>query len=135
MFHRVAIFAVGAILIASYAFADDVEGVYREDNSDMGISIEAGEAGKGFLVQRVFLSSAGTVRHSFEWQSGYFTRDRLPEVRFYWNTGRSDESTPESNRLIVYDLALQNNRLTGTYFFPQEPRTPPADVTFTLIEG
>lgn len=134
MFCKVTLFACIVILIAPIAFAEEIEGVYREGGSSIGIVIAASETGQGFIVQKVFLSSSGSIRQHFEWQSAFILPDRLPSVRFYWKTGRFDDSMPESNGLIVYDLAIERRNLVGTYFFPEEARTPPMKVTFTRVE-
>lgn len=129
-------FIVGAaILLSSCFFGDDLKGIYREDSSNLGILIEPAESGEGYVVNRVFLNSSGTIRQRFEWQTAFIDPISLDYVFFYWKTGRVEDSMPESNKLIVYKLSLNNKNLVGSYFFPEESRTHHSEVRFIKIKN
>lgn len=108
---------------------DSIEGVYQlRGVPSAGLRIERLSDGN-LLFEEVFISSEGEVT-PFEWQSAYVVDDGESDYLFYWHTGRY-EDMPGTNKLIVYRLRLHGRRLSGSYWFPEEPATPEANVLYT----
>ena len=102
-------------------------GTFYQEGTPVGIEILEAPT-KGFIIQQVFIRENGEVT-PFEWQRTYLPHLDSETMIFSWMTGRH-EDTPGTNDIIVYELEIQGDRLTGTYFFPNESRTPPSRVTF-----
>ncbi|GEM_PF-3915897 len=86
-----------------------------------------------YIFQKVLISQE-KISYKFEWQSAYVHPSESNEYEFYWHTGRFDDN-PETNKIIVYRLKANINGFEGIYFFPEEPKTPPAKVRFVKLRG
>lgn len=104
-----------------------IEGIYMQSGTPAGLSVTKLQDGN-YLFQKVLIKENGEVV-PHEWQSAYVISSPKMSYLFYWHTGRY-EDIPGTNALIVYELTAVDGRLTGIYFFPEEPRTPPAVVDF-----
>ncbi len=110
-----------------------IEGVYHiKGQKNSGLSIKKFENGN-YLIRKIFIEGNDTI-HYLEWQSAYVEKNETNKYMFYWHTGRFDDSIPESNTLIVYELKATENGFEGIYFFPEETRNPPAHIVYIKIE-
>ncbi|MBN2659583.1 MAG: hypothetical protein JXR86_21170 [Spirochaetales bacterium] len=134
MVRKVIFLVIANLFFINYVFGDDLTGIYREESSNLGILIEMSELNDGYMIYRVFLDTPGNIPQKFEWQTAFIKADELPSLSFYWKTGRFDDSLPESNKLIIYNLSNQNQKLVGSYYFPEEPRTLPTKIQFNKVE-
>ena len=121
------------LLFAAFiSYGKDITGIYREGSSIGGISIKTSDIGVGYIVQRIDIDKKGDIVREWEWQAA-FLDEADSKILFYWHTGRFDDSMPESNSIIVYELTVSEDKLEGHYYFPEEKRTPPASTTFYRV--
>lgn len=122
------------LFIASICYGEDITGIYRRGDigSLIGIEIKTADIGVGYIVQLVYLTENDEIDGKWEWQAA-FLDEADSKILFYWHTGRFDDSMPESNSIIVYELTVSEDKLEGYYYFPEEKRTPPASTTFYRV--
>ena len=121
------------LLFAAFIYyGKDITGIYREGSSIRGISIKTSDIGVGYIVQRIGIDEKGDIVREWEWQAA-FLDEADSKILFYWHTGRFDDSMPESNSIIVYELTVSEDKLEGHYYFPEEKRMPPASTTFYRV--
>ncbi len=130
--NRMFIITILLVVLSSSCFSNnlELEGIYKQEGSYIGIKITSLEL--GYLIQQVFLSDDNEIISIFEWQSA-FIKESNSQLHFYWHTGRYDDSLPDSNRIIVYDLEASGKSLAGKYYFPQEKGTLQVPVEFVKV--
>lgn len=113
-------------LISTNCFSEDISGIYSQEGTPIGLEIRS-LGNDQFIIQQVLIKD-NEVINRFEWQSAYLKG--IKELyEFYWHTGRFEESV-ESNKIIVYEVEIQNGKIEGVYFFPEESRTPKQSTVF-----
>ena len=132
---RVVLFLlVGSVILVSNLQAQqssmEIAGLYVHDPG--GLLIEKLPDGN-YIFRRLWRVNADGTYEAVEGQAAYVRASSDDTYLFYWHTGRY-EDIPGTNAIIVYEVVFDGEVLDGTYWFPEQPRTPPVGVVFRRHE-